>query len=506
MILELLIVLIYVACLMTLLLFAITQVVLFHRFMSSRKAWIKNQLPPFRISDELPFVTIQLPVYNEQNVIEALLRHVAAIDYHKERIEIQVLDDSTDETTATIRSLVQELNLKGIPIKHLHRSNRIGFKAGALKEGLEQAKGEFIAIFDADFLPQKDWLLRSMPYFNNPKIGVVQTRWGHINRSESILTKVQAFALDLHFSLEQMGRQASGVFMNFNGTAGIWRKSCIENAGNWSGTTLTEDLDLSYRAQLKGWKIVYRPEIITPAELPESVQAARSQQFRWNKGGAQNFRQLWRPLWRHERLGIKEKIFGTAHLFSSSLFFLVLLLILLSLPMLWIKNSHPDWAWIFYLFQAFGLTTLLLAWAYTGAYKMINTQRELSWSRAFLDFIVFFTLAIGLSANNAIAVIQAYFGVKTPFVRTPKSNPRASKTTEGLETKLRLKPTTYYSSGGQLFPAVLELTLMIYAIFGLILANKMGPEGDYGLAPFHMLCVLGFGYLFIKSIFTRSKI
>lgn len=505
MILELSIVLIYAVCLLTLLLFAITQVILFYKFSGSIKQLSQNQILPLTADDDLPYVTIQLPVYNEQNVVKALLEHVSAIDYPKERLEIQVLDDSTDETTSIIVEMVAKLRATGIPISHLHRTNREGFKAGALKAGLTQAKGEFIAIFDADFLPQSDWLLRSMPYFNDPKIGVVQTRWGHLNREQSILTRVQAFALDLHFSLEQMGRQANGVFMNFNGTAGIWRKSCIEDAGNWSGKTLTEDLDLSYRAQLKGWRMVYRPDIITPAELPETVQAARSQQFRWNKGGAQNFKQLWRPLWQNDQINLKEKIFGTAHLFSSSLFFLVVLLILLSPPLLWIKNSHPDWAWIFYFFQAFGLITLLLLWAYTGAYKMINASQKMSWGRAIFDFLVFFTLAIGLSANNAIAVIQGHLGVVTPFVRTPKYNTQSVAHNGVTQGNLATKPTIYKSSKGQFYPAALELLLMIYALMALFLASKMGPDGDFGLAPFHLLCVLGFGYLLIKSIFTRSK-
>lgn len=499
MILEFLTVLIYALCLFIVLLFAVTQVLLFHKFKGARNLFTKNQLPPLSLKDDLPSVTIQLPIYNEQNVIQALIRQVAAIQYPMDRLEIQVLDDSTDQTTAMVGALVSKLNAKGIPIRHLHRRHRTGFKAGALKEGLAAATGEFIAIFDADFLPQSDWLLRSMPYFKDPKIGVVQTRWGHLNRAHSILTRVQAFALDLHFGLEQIGRQAHGVFMNFNGTAGIWRKSCIEEAGNWSGTTLTEDLDLSYRAQLKGWRILYRPDIITPAQLPQSVQAARSQQFRWNKGGAQNFRQLWRRLWSKKDLSLKEKVFGTAHLFSSSIFFLVLILIVLSLPLLWIKNSHPQWSWIFYLFQSFGLTTLLFLWSYTGAYKMFNTQRNLSWAQAFFDFIVFFTLAIGLSANNAIAVIQGHLGVITPFIRTPKVNTVNAKRGDRVKTRAN------YSAGGAIAPVVLELFLMLYALFGLFLATKMGTTGDYGLAPFHILCILGFGYLLIKSIFDRFK-
>ncbi len=499
MILEHIIVLIYALCLLTLLLFAITQVVLFYKFSGSIAPITKNHILPLSPVEDLPHVTIQLPIYNEQNVIESLLEHVAALEYPKERLEIQVLDDSTDQTTVIIQDMVTQLSAQGLAIAHIHRTDRTGFKAGALKAGLTRAKGEFIAIFDADFQPQSDWLLRSMPYFDDPKIGVVQTRWGHLNRQESILTRVQAFALDLHFSLEQMGRQASGVFMNFNGTAGIWRKSCIEDAGNWSGTTLTEDLDLSYRAQLKGWRIVYRPDIITPAELPQTVQAARGQQFRWNKGGAQNFKQLVRPLWRNPHIGLKEKLFGTAHLFSSSLFFLVALLLLLSVPLLWIKNSHPNWDWIFYLFQAFGLTTVLLLWAYTGAYKKINAHRKLSLAQALFDFLIFFTLAIGLSANNTIAVVQGHLGVITPFVRTPKVNAGAAKRGKRVST------AAYASSGGQFLPAALEFFLMIYALIGLFLAPKMGTEGDFGLAPFHLLCVLGFGYLLIKSIFTQSK-
>ena len=499
MMLEFLTVLIYALCLLTVMLFAVTQVILFYKFKGARKQFAKNQLPPYGLKDNLPSVTIQLPIYNEQNVIKALIHKVAAIEYPKNRLEIQVLDDSTDDTSSMARDLVSELKTQGVPITHIHRKHRTGFKAGALKEGLAIAQGEFIAIFDADFLPQSDWLLRSMPYFNNSNIGVVQTRWGHINRDHSILTRTEAFALDLHFGLEQMGRQANGVFMNFNGTAGIWRKSCIQDAGNWSGMTLTEDLDLSYRAQLRGWRIVYRPDIITPAQLPETVQAARSQQFRWNKGGAQNFKLHGRILWTKKDLSFKEKIFGAAHLFSSSIFFLVLMLIVLSLPLLWIKNSHAQWSWIFYFFQSFGLTTILLLWSYTGAYKIFNAQQNISWGRALFDFVVFFTLAIGLSANNAIAVIQGHLGVITPFVRTPKVSARDS------ERGNKIKSLANYSSGRQLGPIFLELFLMIYALSGLFLAAKMGPTGDYGLAPFHILCVLGFGYLLIKSIFDRFK-
>ena len=500
MILELIIILLYTLCLSVLLLFAITQVILFYKFLGSRYELISNRRSPYTLRDNLPMVTVQLPIYNEQNVVHTLIEQVAQLSYPKDRLEIQVLDDSTDNTTSIIQVLVAKLRSQGLLIVHRHRTHRKGFKAGALKEGLKEAKGEFIAIFDADFLPQSDWLLRTMPYFSESKIGIVQTRWGHSNRNHSILTRVQAFALDLHFSLEQMGRQGLGVFMNFNGTAGIWRKSCILEAGNWSGNTLTEDLDLSYRAQLKGWRMTYRPDIITPAELPQTVSAARSQQFRWNKGGAQNFKQLWRRLWKVKKLSLKEKIFGTAHLFSSSLFFLVLVLILLSIPLLWIKNRHPEWTYIFYLLQSFGVTTLLLLWAYTGSYKMINSDCNRSWAAAVFDFIFFFTLAIGLSANNAVAVIQGHLGIVTPFVRTPKINAKALKT--GHKTPFS---RVNYAHRGVSFAVVLEFLLMVYAVFGIFVATRLGDQGDYGLTPFHMLCVLGFGYLFIKGIFEGLK-
>ena len=224
--------------------------------------------------------------------MERLLHCINKIDYPRNRLEIQVLDDSTDESVELTKSLVDELQKKGLDIVQIRRKNRVGFKAGALKEGLKTAKGEFIAIFDADFLPRADWLRKTVPQFDCPEIGVVQTRWEHLNHDYSILTKVQAFALDAHFTLEQVGRNTEGHFINFNGTAGIWRKETIIDAGNWEGDTLTEDLDLSYRAQLKNWKFKYLEDVQTPSELPVVMSAIRSQQFRWNKGGAENYQKM----------------------------------------------------------------------------------------------------------------------------------------------------------------------------------------------------------------------
>ena len=266
--------------------YAIAQLNLLFNYLKAKKKKDTSEKFDFSNKEEIPFVTIQLPVYNELYVMERLLKNIAKIDYPYEKLEIQVLDDSTDESIETTAEQIKIIKEKGIDIQHIKRSNRQGFKAGALKEGLKTAKGEFIAIFDADFLPKSDWLYQTVPYFKNSEIGVIQTRWGHINRDYSTLTRIQAFALDAHFTLEQVGRNSKSHFINFNGTAGLWRKKCIYDAGNWEGDTLTEDLDLSYRAQLKNWKFKYLVDVVTPAELPVVISAARSQQFRWNKGGA----------------------------------------------------------------------------------------------------------------------------------------------------------------------------------------------------------------------------
>ena len=268
MLLESLIIVIYSTALILIFMYALAQLNLLLNYLNANK--IKNDSPKFDLSNpnEIPFVTIQLPVYNEMYVMHRLLDNIVKIDYPIDKLEIQVLDDSTDESVKSTAEQIDLLQKKGYNIQHIRRKNRLGFKAGALKDGLKIAKGEFIAIFDADFLPKSDWLRRTIPFFKDNEIGVVQTRWGHINRNYSILTKVQAFALDAHFTLEQVGRNSKGHFINFNGTAGIWRKECIIDAGNWEGDTLTEDLDLSYRAQLKDWKFKYLEDVETPAELP----------------------------------------------------------------------------------------------------------------------------------------------------------------------------------------------------------------------------------------------
>jgi len=305
--------------------YALAQLNLLFNYINANKT--KNDSPEFDLTNpnEIPFVTIQLPVFNEMYVMERLLDNIVKLDYPINKFEIQVLDDSTDESLKSTSKKIDLLQKKGYDIKHITRKNRSGFKAGALKEGLKIAKGEFVAIFDADFLPKSDWLKKTIPFFKDNKIGVVQTRWGHINRNYSILTKVQAFALDAHFTLEQVGRNSKGHFINFNGTAGVWRKKCIMDAGNWEGDTLTEDLDLSYRAQLKNWKFKYLEDVETPAELPVVISAARSQQFRWNKGGAENFRKMISRLFENKNISLKTKVHGILHLLNSTMFLNVLI-------------------------------------------------------------------------------------------------------------------------------------------------------------------------------------
>mgnify|MGYP005988785955 FL=1 len=333
-----LIISLYTLALLLVFFYSLAQLNLLFNYLKHKKKGNHGPLIDLSKKELVPYVTIQLPIYNEAYVVERLLENIAFMEYPKDRLEIQVLDDSTDASVEKTASLIKGLQDKGLDIVHVRRTNREGYKAGALKEGLAIAKGSLIAIFDADFLPQKDWLLQTVPHFGSEDIGVVQTRWGHINRNYSILTRIQAFALDAHFTLEQVGRNAQGHFINFNGTAGIWRKECILDAGNWEGDTLTEDLDLSYRAQLKNWRFKYLEEVETPAELPVVISAARSQQFRWNKGGAENFRKSVAKVLRAPHLSGKTKFHGVMHLLNSSMFLCVFLVGVLSIPMMYIKN------------------------------------------------------------------------------------------------------------------------------------------------------------------------
>lgn len=486
------IIVIYSISLLLIFFYSLAQLNLLVNYLGNKR---KDQTAPkFNLLDakEVPFVTIQLPVYNEEYVMDRLLENIAKLEYPSNKLEIQVLDDSTDDTVIETAKHVKKLQETGLDIVHITRTNRSGFKAGALKEGLEIAKGDFIAIFDADFLPSADWLKKTVIYFKDEEIGVVQTRWGHINRDYSTLTRIQAFALDAHFTLEQVGRNAKGHFINFNGTAGVWRKECILDAGNWEGDTLTEDLDLSYRAQLKNWKFKYLEDVETPAELPVVISAARSQQFRWNKGGAENFRKSVASVVSAKHVPFKTKFHGVMHLLNSSMFLCVFIVALLSIPMLYIKNSYGHLGWIFEVTSFFIVSTIILFVCYWFTYKSIQGSGFENFIDYIKIFFTFFSVALGFSLHNSIAVLEGHMGKRSEFVRTPKFN---------LDNiKNSWKGNKYLAK--KLSPnMILEAALMIYFLFGMYSAI---PLNDFGLFPFHFMLFLGFGFVFFKSLTARA--
>ena len=478
---EIIVTVVYIISLLYLFLFSICQIHLTWIYISKKE---KQDQEPFMTPPEFqPNVTIQLPVYNEKYVIERLIDAIAGLHYPKEKIEIQVLDDSTDETTSIIQQKIQSLPLS-VNIKHIHRSIRAGFKAGALEHGLPHASGEFIAIFDADFIPNPDFLNRTLPYFGNEQTGAVQTRWGHLNKDYSLLTQLQAFGLDAHFCIEQSGRYLAGSFINFNGTGGVWRKKCIEEAGGWSADTLTEDLDLSYRAQLKGWQLYYLENVVTPGELPVIMPVIKSQQHRWNKGGAETGRKMFMAVLAAD-IPFQKKFHAFFHLFNSTVFIALILAAVASVPMLFVKQNHPEVNDIFkfgiFLFIGF-LSVSIFYWTATKAFYQKPAQTF------FKMFPLFLIVTMGLSFHNAIAVLEGLFGYKTPFVRTPKFNVAGKKN--------QWKANAYYRPRLDLV-TVLEGLLCLYFIFGIITGIRMN---DTGLLLFHGMLALGFGLVFIFSI------
>ncbi len=486
-----LIISLYTLALLLVFFYSLAQLNLLFNYLKHKKKGTHGPLIDLSKKELVPYVTIQLPIYNEAYVVERLLENIAFMEYPKDRLEIQVLDDSTDASVEKTASLIKGLQDKGLDIVHVRRTNREGYKAGALKEGLAIAKGSLIAIFDADFLPQKDWLLQTVPHFGSEDIGVVQTRWGHINRDYSILTRIQAFALDAHFTLEQVGRNAQGHFINFNGTAGIWRKECILDAGNWEGDTLTEDLDLSYRAQLKNWRFKYLEEVETPAELPVVISAARSQQFRWNKGGAENFRKSVAKVLRAPHLSGKTKFHGVMHLLNSSMFLCVFLVGVLSIPMMYIKSVFVELAWVFQLTSFFIVSTIILFVCYWFTYRNIQGKGLEHFIQYIGLFFTFFTVALGFSLHNSLAVLEGHRGKRSEFVRTPKFNINSLKDS--------WKGNQYLSK--KISPNVLiEGVLMCYFLYGMYLAV---PLNDFGLFPFHFMLFLGFGFVFFKSLSAK---
>ncbi|MBT6438933.1 MAG: glycosyltransferase [Flavobacteriales bacterium] len=493
MIVATIIVIIYTLALLMVFAYALSQLNLLLNYISYKRKNIVNEL--IFNPKSAPRVTIQLPIYNEKYVVNRLIDHVVQLNYPNDRLEIQVLDDSTDETVQILKTKVHEWQQRGIDIKHITRQIRTGFKAGALKEGLATAKGEFIVIFDADFLPEEDWLQKTIPHFDSPNIGVIQTRWGHENRDYSLLTKVQAFALDAHFTIEQVGRNSKGHFINFNGTAGVWRKECILDAGNWQQDTLTEDLDLSYRAQLKGWKFKFLEDVVTTAELPIAVSAARSQQFRWNKGAAENFKKNFKKVLFNKELSKSSKIHAFFHLLNSTMFVNVFVIAVLSIPLMLIKNKYPEFNFVYDLLGFFLLSTVFFFIYYWNAYKQIYGRGWKQFIRFIPAFLTFFTIAIGFSWNNTKAVTEAYIGKTSDFIRTPKFNLKNNEKAWRLNKYLVADIT---------FDSVVEGILFLYFSYGIYLVFTINPlQIDWGMFLFMLMLFLGFGFVFINSILKR---
>lgn len=485
---ELILIIIYGLALLFIFCYSLIQVQLVIKYRKYKRQQSRRLKSPIDTSF-LPKITVQLPIFNEKYVAQRLIESVAQLDYPKDLLEIQVLDDSTDETAELTKAKVEELKTHGFNLVHLHRTDRSGFKAGALAAGLTLAKGEFIAIFDADFLPKPDFLKRIVPHFKNTNLGMVQCRWEHINEQYSLLTKLQAFGLNAHFSVEQGGRNAGGHFINFNGTAGIWRKTAIIEAGGWQSDTLTEDLDLSYRAQLKGWEFLFLEEVGAPAELPAAMNALKTQQFRWNKGAAECARKNLMKVLSSSTISFGTKVNALFHLMNSGVFVCIVILALLSLPMLAIKNNFSQYALLFSLAGFFIITVPILAYFYWTSLQLAYTNKWKAALHFCILFPLFLCVSMGLSLHNAMAVIEGYVGKKTPFIRTPKFNLTDDKTQKwnaNVYLKKSINPLT-----------IVEMLFALYFLGGIGLAITYQ---DFGLLPFHIMLFLGFTYVSILSI------
>ncbi len=374
---------------------------------------------------EWPVVTVQLPIFNEKYVAERLIEAVCGLDYPRDLLEIQVLDDSTDETAQLVARLVEHKRSSGFDIHHVHRRDRPGFKAGALAAGLEQARGELVAVFDADFVPGPEFLKSSVPHFADPDVGMVQARWGHINRDYSLLTRAQAILLDGHFVVEHTARHLSGCFFNFNGTAGLWRRQAIEAAGGWAHDTLTEDLDLSYRAQLAGWKFLYLPDLVVPAELPAEINAYKSQQNRWAKGSVQTARKLLGTVLRAP-IPLRAKLEAFVHLTANSTFLLMVFLSLLIFPAMVLRRGEETWKLLAIDLPLFGAATVsviifyAVSQRFAGPAGAVPAEHGAGWRRRWWQLPAVMGLGIGLAINNAWAVLSGLVSDGGVFHRTPK--------------------------------------------------------------------------------------
>ncbi|MGH9842010.1 MAG: glycosyltransferase [Blastocatellia bacterium] len=436
--------------------------------------------------EELPRITVQLPLFNELYVVERLIESVSELDYPRHLLEIQVLDDSTDETVKIAEAVVERYKQIGFDIHYIRRTERTGFKAGALENGMKPAKGELIAVFDADFTPKPDCLRNMVDYFTDERIGMVQMRWGHINANYSLLTRIQEVLLDGHFVIEQTSRNRTGAFFNFNGTAGMWRRQAIEWSGGWQHDTLTEDTDLSFRAQLMGWKFVYLLDEEVPAELPVEMNAFKAQQRRWAKGLVQVGLKLMPRLWKHPQLSFQQKLELFFRLFGNCAAMLMIVLSLLHIPVLIVRFNQG-------LFQMLLLDVPLMIFATLSVVSFYGTTiyyRYPNEKWRFLLIPIAMAVGIGLVFSNTRAVLEALFGVQSSFVRTPKYKVESSK-----DNWLAVAAKYKRKKGWLPF---IELAFALYFVGAVAYAIR---SNIYATIPFLLIFLLGYGYMAMMSLF-----
>jgi len=471
----------YFIVLLVLASYGIHRYVLVYLYYKHRKNKVEE--PPFRFSD-LPRITVQLPIFNEQFVIDRLVDAVCKMEYPREKLDIQVLDDSTDETVEVANAVVQRYAALGHPISYHHRANRYGFKAGALQEGMKTAKGEFIAIFDADFVPSEDWLIRVVHHFADPEIGMVQTRWTHLNRDYSFLTNVEAILLDGHFILEHGARSRSHVFFNFNGTAGMWRREAIDSAGGWQHDTLTEDTDLSYRSQLKGWKFKYLQDVECPAELPIEMTAFKTQQARWAKGLIQTAKKILPTVLRSD-VPFRVKLEAWYHLTANISYPFMVVLSTLLLPAMIIRFYQGWFQMLVIDLPLFMASTFSISSFYLVSQKELFPRR---WPKTFLYLPFLMALGIGLTVTNTRAVMEALFGVKSSFKRTPKYRVQVKGEKSIAARKYRKR-----------LGFVPWIELLIGTYFAATVYYALSNE-NYITVPFLLIFVLGYWYTGLMSL------
>ena len=470
----------YFAVMIVLAVYGIHRYQLCYLYFKYRKNYNPNPLKHF---DELPRVTIQLPIFNEQFVIDRLVEAVCSLDYPKDKLEIQVLDDSTDETTEVAAGIVARYAAMGHPIVYIHRTNRHGFKAGALDAGLKVASGEFIAIFDADFVPPTDWLMKVIHHFAEPDVGMVQTRWTHLNRDYSLLTRIEAILLDGHFVLEHGARVRSGDFFNFNGTAGMWRRQAISDGGGWQHDTLTEDTDLSYRSQMAGWRFKYLPDVECPSELPIEMTAFKTQQARWAKGLIQTSIKMLPKIFK-SNVPRRIKIEAVYHLTANLSYPLMIVMTALLIPAM-ICRFYQGW------FQMLLIDfPLFMASSASIAVFYLASQRELypkTWMKTFFYLPLLMALGIGLTVTNSKAVMEALLGIKSAFVRTPKYRvAQKGEKSQAAKYRKRLKLAPW-----------IELIIGCYFLLAIIYTFM---NQNYFTAPFLILFVIGYWYTGLMSL------